>query len=336
MLQAGPKHTDVSVGQDADSEQASRRSRDEVEEVKSRLSTGSRGGAGAMADSEQAASRQQVSTGSTASTTDRLTSATAPSGGPAGAEEAASAASRPLRIGGKSRSRDEAEQVEPRLSTGRSREEVQVESLNTAGAMTEILPGHTRSKAKEDARERRSSAVSEIPPEDLELFDSRRTHLAKGTLDLKIMRRYLIQDHRFLDSFVEPGPQVFFQHKFIGHVEQIDLKEEVFAGLISDDLASLRAQEQVPDASCTKGFKDLMLEVAKTGTLGEMLAVLLVCEWTYLSWAQAVEEEALRENFVLYEWIDLHTCLVDVVAYLQRLLDKEGFSHFGAFCWLPT
>lgn len=43
----------------------------------------------------------------------------------------------------------------------------------------------------------------------------------------------------------------------------------------SDDLASLRAQEQVPDASCTKGFKDLMLEVAKTGTLGEMLAVLL-------------------------------------------------------------
>ncbi|CAK9087100.1 unnamed protein product [Durusdinium trenchii] len=184
MLQAGPKHTDVSVGQDADSEQASRRSRDEVEEVKSRLSTGSRGGAGAMADSEQAASRQQslrrsrdeveqvqsrVSTGSTASTTDRLTSATAPSGGPAGAEEAASAASRPLR-----RSRDEAEQVEPRLSTGRSREEVQVESLNTAGAMTEILPGHTRSKAKEDARERRSSAVSEIPPEDLELFDSRR------------------------------------------------------------------------------------------------------------------------------------------------------------------
>lgn len=43
---------------------------------------------------------------------------------------------------------------------------------------------------------------------------------------------YLIQDHRFLDSFVEPGPQVFFQHKFIGHVEQIDLKEEVFAGLM--------------------------------------------------------------------------------------------------------
>ena len=67
-----------------------------------------------------------------------------------------------------------------------------------------------------------------------------------------------------------------------------------------------------------------MTEVAKTGTLGEMLSVLVVCEWTYLSWAQAVDQEAVREEFVLYEWIDLHTCLVDVVAYLRRLLDKEG------------
>lgn len=34
--------------------------------------------------------------------------------------------------------------------------------------------------------------------------------------------------------------------------------------------------------------------------------------------------DAKRESFIFYEWIDLHTCLVDVVAYLRRLLDKEG------------
>ena len=67
-----------------------------------------------------------------------------------------------------------------------------------------------------------------------------------------------------------------------------------------------------------------MKEVAQMGSLGEMLSVLLVCEWTYLSWAQAVDQQAVRENFVFFEWIDLHTCLVDVVAYLRRLLDKEG------------
>lgn len=87
---------------------------------------------------------------------------------------------------------------------------------------------------------------------------------------------------------------------------------------------SLKEREHIPDASPTSGFKGLMTEVAKTGTLGEMLSVLVVCEWTYLSWAQAVDQEAVREEFVLYEWIDLHTCLVDVVAYLRRLLDKEG------------
>ena len=67
-----------------------------------------------------------------------------------------------------------------------------------------------------------------------------------------------------------------------------------------------------------------MKEVAMQGSLGEMLSVLLVCEWTYLSWAQVVEKDALRQNFVFFEWIDLHTCLVDVVAYLRQLLDKEG------------
>ncbi|CAK9065736.1 unnamed protein product [Durusdinium trenchii] len=173
--------------------------------------------------------------------------------------------------------------------------------------------------------------------------------LAKGTLDLKIMRRYLIQDHRFLDSFVVLLASMvaharcledrIFGCQFLAltscnehvlwtatAVFKVTGKENTYFERCFAVLPRCKPaeREQVPDASCTKGFKDLMLEVAKTGTLGEMLAVLLVCEWTYLSWAQAVEEEALRENFVLYEWIDLHTCLVDVVAYLQRLLDKEG------------
>ena len=37
-----------------------------------------------------------------------------------------------------------------------------------------------------------------------------------------------------------------------------------------------------------------------------------------------VDKEAVRENFVLFEWIDLHTGLEDVVAYLRGLLDKAS------------
>ena len=67
-----------------------------------------------------------------------------------------------------------------------------------------------------------------------------------------------------------------------------------------------------------------MREAAASGNLGEMLSVIVVCEWTYFSWAKLVDEGAVRENFVLYEWIDLHTSLEEVVAYLRGLLDKEG------------
>ena len=54
-----------------------------------------------------------------------------------------------------------------------------------------------------------------------------------------------------------------------------------------------------------------MRDAAKSGSLGEMLSVLIVCEWSYLSWSKIVDKDATRENFVLFEWIDLHTSLED-------------------------
>lgn len=57
-----------------------------------------------------------------------------------------------------------------------------------------------------------------------------------------------------------------------------------------------------------------------------MLAVLVVCEWSYLSWAQHVLETTKRDDFVCYEWVDLHSgpFFEEVVTYLRGLLDKEG------------
>lgn len=56
-----------------------------------------------------------------------------------------------------------------------------------------------------------------------------------------------------------------------------------------------------------------------------MLAVLLCCEWSYLSWAQNVLGETNRDDFVTYEWVDLHSgdYFEGVVDYLRDLLDRE-------------
>jgi len=56
----------------------------------------------------------------------------------------------------------------------------------------------------------------------------------------------------------------------------------------------------------------------------EMLAVLCVCEWSYLSWAEVKTVTATDELHT--EWIDLHLgeYFAGVVEYLRNLLDKEG------------
>lgn len=57
-----------------------------------------------------------------------------------------------------------------------------------------------------------------------------------------------------------------------------------------------------------------------------MLSVLVVCEWSYLSWGQLVLDSTNRDDFVTYEWVDLHAgpFFEEVVEYLRGLLDKEG------------
>jgi thiaminase/transcriptional activator TenA len=61
----------------------------------------------------------------------------------------------------------------------------------------------------------------------------------------------------------------------------------------------------------------------------EMLAVVVVCEWSYLSWGQNVLKDGIvvrNNNFECYEWVDLHSgdYFESVICYLRDLLDKEG------------
>ncbi len=69
-----------------------------------------------------------------------------------------------------------------------------------------------------------------------------------------------------------------------------------------------------------------MRDVAQSGHLGEMLAVIVVCEWSYLSWGERVQEKTKRDDFETYEWVDLHSgkFFASVVEYLRNLLDNEA------------
>ena len=159
--------------------------------------------------------------------------------------------------------------------------------------------------------------------------------LAAGTIDRhNVLKRYLIQDHRFLDSFSVllasiiahlptlqdriPGAQ--FLAVITGPENTYFERPFGAMGITSKE------RQGTPDAAVTTKFCQLMRHVAMEGTLAEMLAVITVCEWSYLSWGQLVQKETVRIDFVTYEWVDLHSggAFEQVVEYFRSNLDREG------------
>jgi len=148
-----------------------------------------------------------------------------------------------------------------------------------------------------------------------------------------VMARYLIQDHRFLDSFlVLLGAALAGADTFAAR-----LRFGRFTGMVSSEENTyfLRAFEALgvpeerraaePDTKATAGFKAIMREAAETRTYAAALSVLVVTEWLYLDWASRAPRP-LPANFVHTEWITLHDSptLRGFVDFLRAELDRIG------------
>ena len=157
--------------------------------------------------------------------------------------------------------------------------------------------------------------------------------LCSGGIDDRVMARYLVQDHRFIDAFVTllgaaiAGADGFEARlrlgRFAGMVcsEENDYFLRAFEALGVDE--QRRASE--PDAAPTTGFQALMREAAATRSYAAALAVLNVAEGLYLDWA-ARAPRPLPASFVHAEWITLHDnpFFRDFVAFLRAELDRTG------------
>jgi len=154
-----------------------------------------------------------------------------------------------------------------------------------------------------------------------------------GTVPNAVMARYLIQDHRFLDSFlILLGAALASADTF-----EARLRFGRFIGMVSSGENSyfLRAFEALgvtedrraadPDAQPTIGFKAIMREAADTRSYAAALSVLVVAEWLYLEWASRASGP-LPANFVHAEWITLHDNpdFRSFVDFLRAELDRVG------------
>lgn len=157
--------------------------------------------------------------------------------------------------------------------------------------------------------------------------------LLDGTVPDRVMARYLIQDHRFLDSFLTLlGAAIATADSF-----EARLRFGRFAGMVSGEentyfLRSFAAlgvtdeqRTEEPDTTPTAGFKAIMREAAATRDYAAVLSVLVVAEWLYLDWASRAPQP-LPDNFVHAEWITLHDnpFFRDFVTFLRSELDRIG------------
>src|SRR6516165_1961122 len=120
--------------------------------------------------------------------------------------------------------------------------------------------------------------------------------LFAGAVPDAVMARYLIQDHRFLDSFlVLLGAVLASADTFAAR-----LRFGRFIGTVSaeENTYFLPAFEAL-------GVTEIMREAADTRSYAAALSVLVVAEWLYLDWASRAPQP-LPNNFVHAEWITLH------------------------------
>jgi thiaminase (transcriptional activator TenA) len=157
--------------------------------------------------------------------------------------------------------------------------------------------------------------------------------LFAGAMPDAVMARYLIQDHRFLDSFMTLlGAALASADTF-----EARLRFGRFIGMVSSEENTyfLRAFEALgvtedrraadADTPPTAGFKAIMREAAQTRSYAAVLAVLVVAEWLYLDWASRAPKP-LPDNFVYAEWITLHDNpgFRGFVDFLRAELDRVG------------
>lgn len=155
--------------------------------------------------------------------------------------------------------------------------------------------------------------------------------LAEGSLPVVKMREYLRQDYTFLDAFVRLAASAIAHAPSLA--DSIPLAQ--FLAVITGpentyflrSFEALGADVQEQDTlklwEATAGFQSLMQEAAVSGKYENMIAVLVVAEWIYLSWATPVNPPAENLPFYFAEWITLHAGpdFEAVVAYLRDQLD---------------
>ncbi len=155
--------------------------------------------------------------------------------------------------------------------------------------------------------------------------------LADGSLPEAKMQWYLAQDYKFVDGFVRllataiaHAPTLADSIPAAQFLAMITGSENNYFLRAFDALNMSETAKNPPTAPQTSDFQQLMHRARTSGRYEIMLAVLVVAEWSYLTWAERYVDYQESLPFWFSEWIDLHSGpgFQEVVDYLRSQLDQ--------------
>lgn len=153
------------------------------------------------------------------------------------------------------------------------------------------------------------------------------TELFAGTVDDSVMRKYLIQDYQFFDSFlsmlgacVAHGDALGPKLRFAKQLGFLEADEDSYFVQAFAEVGVPAADYTDPQLSGpTSRFRDLMNEAVDSASYPDLLVVLVIAEWLYLDWGE--RSDPMPSRRVHSGWIDLHRG-DDFRDWVQFLVDE--------------
>lgn len=153
------------------------------------------------------------------------------------------------------------------------------------------------------------------------------TELFAGTIDESVMKKYLIQDYQFFESFLsmlgacvahadDIGPKLRFS-KQLGMLEADE--NTYFLRAFAEVGVSAGEYEAPKLSESTARFRTIMDEATASASYSDLLVVLVIAEWLYLDWGEC--EDPMPRRHVHTGWIDLHRG-EDFRTWVQFLVDE--------------
>lgn len=157
--------------------------------------------------------------------------------------------------------------------------------------------------------------------------------LGQGTLDLDVMRRYLVQDYAFIESLVSmigygvaKAPDMAAKKQLSAFLAALTSDENTYFLRCFDALEIPESDRVSPRLlPVSRAFLDNLQDAGANGAYGEIIATLLAAEWVYLAWGMD-ERNSAPGTFWFQEWIDLHAnpAFEDFVNWLRQEADRIG------------